>query len=338
MAFPRANQDAWVPKAVSEATAWTAKAPASAEKSSSYVNPYDNLPPPKPKVSSLPSPFDNLPPPKRPKKALESDFKWPTGPSTTSDPAATAASSTDSPKASSPAAAKEATAAEKRDEIIETAPRLAEHIKSGNTTKFNKVATMASTLLESGRVSAYNSSAFYDILEAGVADAARIRAKDTRAALRSLYAAALAKQDVFSTKHQAMLRLWHMRVVNQIDLQTLNDQFARIAKEIRTGLLMLPCVNPSMEPPTRSGAPREHLPEAARRMWADALYDCLEVAHERYNKRDWAQSDVNMIVKGAHDRRQNFTEAQAKKIQGWEQERRDSARLDATGFKPATKS
>lgn len=98
---------------------------------------------------------------------------------------------------------------------------------------------MASSLLESGRVSAYNSTAFYEILEAGVADPARIRVKDTRAALRSLYAAALAKQDVFSTKHQAMLRLWHMRVVNQIDLQTLNDQFVRIAKEIRTGLLML---------------------------------------------------------------------------------------------------
>ena len=73
-------------------------------------------------------------------------------------------------------------------------------------------------------------------------------------------------------------------------------------------------------------------------MWADALFDCIETAHERYNKRDWAQSDVNMLVKGAHDRRQNFTDPQAKKIQGWEQERRDTARLDASGFKPATKS
>jgi len=100
---------------------------------------------------------------------------------------------------------------------------------------------------------------------------------------------------------------------------------------------MLPCVSPAMEPPTRSGAPREHMPEHARRMWADALFECLEVAHERYNKREGAQSEVNMLVKSAHDRRQNFTDEQNKKLQAWELERRDNARLDATGFKPATK-
>ena len=79
------------------------------------------------------------------------------------------------------------------------------------------------------------------------------------------------------------------------------------------------------------------MPEGARRMWADALFECLEVAHSRYNKREWAQGEVNMLVKSSHDRRQNFTEDQAARLQSWEQERRDSARLDATGFKPANK-
>jgi len=331
MAFPKAKHDTWMPKAAEEANAW-GKAPAAG---GSAATPYDALPAPKSKATAATkSPFDNLPPPKRPKLAVEGGFVWPTATPASESPKAS--SSADSPKTATATEAK--SAAEKRDEIIETAPRLAEHMRSTNAAKVNKVATMASTLLESGRVTAYNSSAFFEILEAGVADASRFRKADLRTGLRTLYTAALAKQDVFSPKHQAMLRVWQMRVVNQIDLQTLNDQWQRIAKEMRLALLMLPCISPAMEPPTRSGAPREHLPEHARRMWADTLFECLEVAHERYNKRDWAQSEVNMLVKSTHDRRQNFTEEQGKRLQAWEQERRDSARLDATGFKPASKA
>lgn len=325
-----------MPKAVESSSAWQAKSSA-AGKAAASSTPYDALPAPKAKGVSSASPFDKLPPPKRPKLAVQGGFQWPTSspvaaPESTSAQIEAASAKTDSPKTNDGKSA-----AEKRDEIIETAPRLAEHVRSGNTTKVAKVATMASTLLESGRVTAYNSAAFFEILEAGISDSSRVRNKELRTAMRTLYAGALAKQEVFCPKHQAMLRLWQMRIVNQIDLQSLNDQFARIAKEIRLGLLMLPCISPAMEPPTRSGAPREHMPEHARRVWADALFECLEVAHERYNKREWAQSEVNMLVKSAHDRRQNFTEEQGKKLQGWELERRDTARLDATGFKPATK-
>lgn len=76
-----------------------------------------------------------------------------------------------------------------KDEIVTASPKLAEHIKSAG--KFNKVATMACSLLEEGRVTLHNSEAFVQVLEAGMADPKRLREKQYRVAFRRLYSAAV---------------------------------------------------------------------------------------------------------------------------------------------------
>mmetsp|Transcript_60186 Transcript_60186/g.138059 ORF Transcript_60186/g.138059 Transcript_60186/m.138059 type:complete len:336 (-) Transcript_60186:924-1931(-) len=265
------------------------------------------------------------------RKKPKSEFVYPIPPpDVAAAPAsASAAAATGAAEASAPDAAQEAGAApasKTKDEIVEAAPRLAEHIKSA--AKFVKVATMACTLLEEGRVTMYNSEAFFAILEAGVADPKRIRNKEMRSAYRRLYGAALQRKDAFHTKRQAQLRLWHMQVINQIDLFSKHaDQFARITKEIRHGLLLLPCITPSLEPPTRTGAPREHLPPGARRVWADSLFDCLEVGMVQH-KQPWAATELNMLVKTAYDRRQNFTDKQTSSLAEWERMRMESSRAE----------
>mmetsp|Transcript_24301 Transcript_24301/g.53060 ORF Transcript_24301/g.53060 Transcript_24301/m.53060 type:complete len:336 (-) Transcript_24301:265-1272(-) len=250
-------------------------------------------------------------------------FEYPVLPSASSSTSAAApAAGSDSETTMSEKAAPKAS----KDDVASAAPRLAEHIKSN--AKFVKVAAMAATLLEEGRVTMHNSEAFFEILEAGVADPKRIRAKDFRSAYRRLYSAACTKKELFHPKRQGILRLWHMRVVNQVDLFAKHeDQFARIVKEIRQGLLLLPCLNPSLEPRTRTGAPREHLPESARRMWASAMFECLEVAMT-HHKQPWAVSEVNMLIKTAHDRRQNFSEQQAATVAEWEVRRIESSRAE----------
>ena len=57
------------------------------------------------------------------------------------------------------------------------------------------------------------------------------------------------------------------------------------------------------------------MPAAARPVWAEALFECLEVATTAF-ELDWAKNDLNMLVKTAHDRRQNFSDAQAEAILG----------------------
>ncbi|KAL1500647.1 hypothetical protein AB1Y20_013295 [Prymnesium parvum] len=73
-----------------------------------------------------------------------------------SEPSAAAAGSADGPAAPP---------AEPKDEIIEAAPKLAQHI--ANPSKFNKVAAMAWTLLDTGRVTSRNGGAFFEVLRAG---------------------------------------------------------------------------------------------------------------------------------------------------------------------------
>lgn len=211
-----------------------------------------------------------------------------------------------------------------KDEITTGAPRLAEHIK--NPAKFNKVATMATSLLEEGRVNQHNSEAFFEVLEAGVSDTKVIREKAYRVACRALYNAALARKEVFALKRQATLRLWQMRILNQIDLFGREPETVlRICREMRQGLMILPCLDPSLEPPARSGgARREMMPAAARPVWCLAIFECLSAAMSMYDK-EWARNDLNMLVKTAHDRRQNFTDQQAASIGEWNRKRKDGS-------------
>ena len=90
--------------------------------------------------------------------------------------ASSSASTSASSSAPAPAVSSETRSDEvRRDEIIESAPRLAEHIKSN--AKFIKVALFATSLLEDGRVTSHNSEAFFAVLEAGITGCQRIRSK-----------------------------------------------------------------------------------------------------------------------------------------------------------------
>ena len=81
-------------------------------------------------------------------------------------------------------------AAPPKDEIVEAAPKLAQHI--ANPTKFNKVAAMAWTLLDGGRVTTANSGAFFKVLQAGVRDPTMLRERTFRVAYKKLYSVAVA--------------------------------------------------------------------------------------------------------------------------------------------------
>ena len=59
-------------------------------------------------------------------------------------------------------------------------------------------------------------------------------------------------------------------------------------------------------------------------MWADALFECLEVAMGLF-EHEWARNDLNMCAKTAHDRRQNFTDRQAEAIMAWNRKRKDNS-------------
>ena len=184
-----------------------------------------------------------------------------------------------------------------KDEIAQAAGRLVEHIK--NPSKFAKVATMACKLLEDGRVNKHNSEAFFEVLEAGMADPKlRVKEKAYRGPCRALYNAAITRRDLFGLKRQATLRLWQMRVINQIDLLAKEpEQVLRICREIRQGLMILPCLDPSLEPPSRSGGGRrEMMPAAARPVWAEALFECLTVAMSM-NDLEWARLVAKYVGK-----------------------------------------
>ena len=93
-----------------------------------------------------------------------------------------------------------------RDEVLEGAPRLAQHIKSA--AKFTKVAAMAYSLLEGGRVTPKNAAAFFEVLEAGMANPTRLRDAPLRVAYRRLYTAALAREALFSRCRRATHPKW----------------------------------------------------------------------------------------------------------------------------------
>ena len=62
-------------------------------------------------------------------------------------------------------------------------------------------------------------------------------------------------------------------------------------------------------------------------MWADTLFECLEVGM-LHRKQPWAASELNMLVKTAYDRRQNFTDAQTSSLTDWERRRVESSRAE----------
>lgn len=86
--------------------------------------------------------------------------------------------------------------------------------------------------------------------------------------------------------------------------------------------------------PTRlqPGAWRDYLPERTRPAWCGAIFECLEVAVAKFDgPQQWARADVNMLIKFAADRRQNFTRQQQEVLSKWERQRKAhwaSAALD----------
>ena len=119
----------------------------------------------------------------------------------------------------------------REDEIVEASPRLAVHIRS--PAKFNKVAEMAYQLLVTDRVTQHNSAAFFEILEAGVADIKLIRNASLRAAYQRLYAAAVARIGRFPPALAPMLRLWEVRVIAQLELLSKDtSHFERAARQV----------------------------------------------------------------------------------------------------------
>ena len=207
-----------------------------------------------------------------------------------------------------------------RDEVLEGAPRLAQHIKSA--AKFTKVAAMAYSLLEGGRVTRANAAAFFEVLEAGMANPTRLRDAPLRVAYRRLYTAALAREALFSSlsaRHASKMGEWRLRVLTQLDVYTDDTyQFGRACKAVRAALEKLPCVYAALEPKEGAlgGAPPAHLAEAERPPWVAACFDCVEAAME-HHKYPWAKSMVDTLVQAAADRRQNFSETEQRVLGEW---------------------
>jgi hypothetical protein len=74
---------------------------------------------------------------------------------------------------------------------------------------------------------------------------------------------------------------------------------------------MFPCIYPALEP---EGA--KHLPEAERRLWVGPLFDCVDAAAGQH-KYPWARTSVDLLIKAAVERRQNFSEEQQRDLQRW---------------------
>jgi len=224
-----------------------------------------------------------------------------------------AATPSPAPAAAAPApsaAASSDAAADGVDEITSAAPRLAQHICSPK--KFNRVAAMLYSLLESGRVNAENASAFFSVLAAGVSTPRACRARELRVAYRRLYLSASLKESLFGAEERAMIDVWRLRVLVQIDLCTDDTfQFAGSVRKVIAKLEQLPCFYPALEP---AGA--VHLPEAERGRWIDAIFDCVDAAFEQH-KHAWARSSVDLLVKAAVERRQNFSAPQQQVLQQW---------------------
>eukprot|EP00308_Calcidiscus_leptoporus_P021846 CAMPEP_0119360326 /NCGR_PEP_ID=MMETSP1334-20130426/7967_1 /TAXON_ID=127549 /ORGANISM="Calcidiscus leptoporus, Strain RCC1130" /LENGTH=366 /DNA_ID=CAMNT_0007375151 /DNA_START=13 /DNA_END=1113 /DNA_ORIENTATION=+ len=201
-------------------------------------------------------------------------------------------------------------AKEPKDEIIEAAPRLATHIATAS--KFNKVAAMAYSLLESGQVTRKNAHAFLMVLEAGLGEPKQLRRKELRVAYRRLYTAACDREDLFPPSAAQTLQLWRVHVLLQLDLYTDdNFQFSRAARQVREWLEKLPCIYPALEP-----ANAKHMPEGDRQPWVEVIFDCIEVAVMHY-KHLWAKTTVDILIRAVVDRRQNFSQVQQATIQEW---------------------
>ena len=197
-----------------------------------------------------------------------------------------------------------------RDEVLEGAPRLAQHIASAS--KFNKVAAMAYALLEGGRVTRANSGAFFGVLEAAMIEPRRLRDPTYRVAYRKLFSAAIARASLFPTPSQHQLKLWELQVLAQLDLHTDDSfQFARAARTVTAALHGLPCVYKAQEV---EGA--VHLPEGERAAWAEVLFECIDAAMEHY-KYGWAKPTCDTLVRAIVDRRLNFSDAQQGEMQLW---------------------
>jgi hypothetical protein len=198
-----------------------------------------------------------------------------------------------------------------RDQVVDGAPRLAQHIRTSS--KFVKVAGMAYALLEGKQVTEKNAGAFFEVLAAGMEDPHRLRDVTMRVAVRRLYSAAIAKKHFFPAECELTLRVWQLRVLTQIELFTDDSfQFTKAAKAVREAVEGLPCIYPALEP---KHAPK-HLPEQERAVWRDAIFDCGEACmlHHKYL---WAKTTADMVVKAMVDRRQNFSEEQQRTLQEW---------------------
>ena len=171
---------------------------------------------------------------------------------------------------------------------------------------------MGYALLDGGRVTKKNADAFFQVLEAGMANPHRLRDKTYRIAYRKLYSAAISRASLFPSSAALALRVWELQVLAQVDLYTDDTfQFNRAAKAVREALIGLPCIYPALEP---QGA--THHPEEERPNWSQALFDCLGAAME-HHKFTWARPTCDMLIKAAIERRQNFAESQQDELQRW---------------------
>lgn len=236
---------------------------------------------------------------KKPRREETASAVLPSQPADTSPEAAMAASVSDA-----------ASAADGVDEIIAAAPRLAQHIAS--VKKFNKVAAMVYSLFERGRVTPDNASAVFSVLRAGLSNPRACRARELAVAYRRLYTAACARDALFSPAERQAIDVWNLGVLTQMDLVTDDTfQFAAAVRRVKARLEMFPCIYPALEP---EGS--KHLPVAERRLWVGALFDCIDAAAGQH-KYAWARTSVDVLIKAAVERRQNFSEEQQSDIQRW---------------------
>jgi hypothetical protein len=171
---------------------------------------------------------------------------------------------------------------------------------------------MAYSLLEGGRVTLANADAFFQVLASAMRSPRRLREREMRVAYRKLFTAACNRTHLFPPNRRPVLEVWRVRVLLQLDLYTDDTfQFSGTVRRLRERLEGLPCVYPALEPKGVT-----HFEEAERSIWAETLFDCAEVAME-HHKFAWAKTSVDMLVRACVDRRQNFSEAQQRKLQVW---------------------
>ena len=89
------------------------------------------------------------------------------------------------------------------------------------------------SLFDEGRATIANAGAMFTILSAAVEDPARWRQASMRAAYRRLFSAASARLNLFPLQQQQSIKVWHFRIVTQVDLLSSNpEQFAAANQEM----------------------------------------------------------------------------------------------------------